>query len=173
GYESTVTGDAADGFIVTNTELTSVSGTKTWLDDNAEDRPESITVHLLANGEETDKTVEVTSDSDWSYEFTDLVKYDESGKEITYTIEEDEVDGYETTIEGFDLTNLRVGETEVTGTKTWLDDNSEDRPETITVHLLANGEQVDEIEVTADSNWEYSFTELPQYDDQGVEITYT
>src|SRR5699024_8674482 len=122
----------------------------------SEERPESITVNLLANDEETDKTIEVTADSDWGYEFTNLVKYDESGEEITYTIEEVEVDGYETTIDGFDITNLRVGETEVTGTKTWLDDDAEDRPESITVYLLANGEQVDEMDVTAESDWEYA-----------------
>src|SRR5699024_6527872 len=83
------------------------------------------------------------------------------------------VEGYETNVNGFDLTNLRVGETDVTGTKTWLDDDSADRPESITIYLLANGEQIDEVEVTADSDWEYAFTELPKYDDQGVEITYT
>src|SRR5699024_8802434 len=120
--------------------------------------------------------VEVNEDTDWEYAFTDLDKYDESGEEITYTIEEVEVEGYDTNIEatedGFDITNLRVGETEVTGTKTWLDDDSEDRPESITVYLLANDEEVADVDVTAESEWEYAFTELPKYDDQGVEISY-
>src|SRR5699024_4212752 len=111
--------------------------------------------------------------TDWKYAFTDLDKYDESGEEITYTIEEVEVEGYETTIDGFDITNLRVGETEVTGTKTWLDDDSENRPDSITVYLLANGEQVDEMDVTAESDWEYAFTELPEFDEEGKEIVYT
>src|SRR5699024_10285791 len=105
--------------------------------------------------------------------FTDLDKYDESGEEITYSSEEVEGEGYETTIDGFDITNLRVGETEVTGTKTWLDDDSEDRPDSITVYLLANGEQVDKMDVTAESDWEYAFTELPEIDEEGKESVYT
>src|SRR5699024_4002306 len=142
------------------------------LDDNASERPESITIKLFANGDEVETTT-VNEISDWSYEFTDLVKYDDEGEEIEYTIEEVEVDGYETTIDGFDITNLRVGETEVTGTKTWLDDDSENRPDSITVYLLANGEQVDEVDVTAESDWTYEFTGLDEFDDQGKEIEYT
>src|SRR5699024_9520802 len=147
------------GFIVTNTETTNVSGEKTWLDDL--DEHPAITVELLANGTKVAE-LEVNEDTDWTYAFTDLDKYDESGEEITYTIEEVEVDGYETTIDGFDITNLRVGTTEVTGTKTWLDDESADRPESITIYLRANGEQIDEVAVSAASDWEYAFTDLPK-----------
>ncbi len=174
GYNSVVTGDSSDGFIVTNTETTSVSGEKTWLDDL--DEHSAITVELLANGTKV-ADVEVNEDTDWKYAFTELDKFDESGEEITYTIEEVEVEGYDTNIDatedGFDITNLRVGETEVSGTKTWLDDNSAERPESITVNLLANDEEIDDVKVTAESDWKYEFTELPKYDDQGVEITYT
>src|SRR5699024_1233967 len=170
GYNSEVTGDKEEGFVVTNTTTTSVSGTKTWLDDL--DEHPAITVELLANGTKV-SDAEVNEDTDWKYAFTDLDKYDESGEEITYTIEEVEVDGYETMIDGFDITNLRVGETVVTGTKTWLDDDSENRPDSITVYLLANGEQVDKMDVTAESDWEYEFTELPEFDEEGKEIVYT
>ena len=56
GYESSVTGSAAAGFTVTNTntETTSVSGTKTWVDDDDRDgvRPQAVTVRLWADGEE-------------------------------------------------------------------------------------------------------------------------
>ncbi|OZV77337.1 Cna B-type domain-containing protein, partial [Streptococcus agalactiae] len=64
--------------------------------------------------------------------------------------------------------------TEVSGTKTWNDSDDQDgkRPETIKVHLLANGTEVASQEVTADSNWSYSFTELPKYAN-GSEIVYT
>ena len=172
GYTATVTGDKEAGFIVTNTELTTVSGEKFWLDDNSEERP-TITVELLANGTKVDEA-EVNAASDWNYEFTDLVKYDESGEAITYTVDEVEVDGYETIIEDFNITNLRVGTTELSGEKVWLDDNSEERPETITVQLLANGEGTDKtVEVNVESDWTYEFTNLNKYDDQGKEITYS
>ncbi|VEF48981.1 LPXTG-motif cell wall anchor domain-containing protein [Bacillus freudenreichii] len=171
GYETTI-----NGFDITNLRVgkTEVKGTKTWLDDGSKDRPESITVKLLANGEETGKTVEVKADSGWTYEFTNLDKYDDQGKEIAYSVDEVEVKGYKTTINGFDITNLRVGETEVKGTKTWLDDNSKDRPESITVKLLANGEETGKtVEVNSDSGWTYEFTNLDKYDNQGKEIAYS
>src|SRR5699024_7438236 len=179
--EHDVPGYAADvdGFDITNTrtDVKTIEITKTWLDNNSDDRPESIEVELfrsVGGGEkEQVDTIILTQEDDWSLEVADLPAFDADGKAYTYEIEEKAIEGYETSINGFELTNLRVGETEVTGSKTWLDDDSEERPESITVYLLANGEQVDELDVTAESNWEYSFTELPKYDDQGVEITYT
>src|SRR5690625_3735846 len=170
GYTSTVTGDQETGFIVTNTELTTVSGEKIWLDDL--DEHSAITVELLANDTKVDE-IEVNEASNWAYEFTELEKYDDSGEEITYTVDEVEVDGYETIVADFNITNLRVGTTELSGEKIWLDDNSEERPDSITVNLLANGEVVDTDNVTAGSNWEYEFTGLDKYDNQGIEITYT
>ncbi len=170
GYETTI-----DGFDIQNLRVgeTEVSGTKTWLDDDSEDRPEEITVKLLANGEETDQTVTVDADSDWTYEFTGLDQYDDQGKEITYTVEEEEVEGYETSIDGFDITNLRVGKTEVTGEKIWDEVDERYRPDSITVQLLANGEPEDTFEVSDETDWSYGFTGLEKYDDQGKEIVYT
>src|SRR5699024_9805562 len=161
----------------TRTDVKSIEITKTWLDDNSDDRPDSIEVELFGSvaGSEKEQvdTITLTQEDDWSLEVADLPAFDADGKAYTYEIEEKAVEGYETSINGFELTNVRVGKTDVTGSKAWLDDDSEDRPETITVNLLANGEQVDEMDVTAESDWEYAFTELPKYDDQGVEINYT
>src|SRR5699024_17843 len=179
--EHDVPGYAADvdGFDITNTrtDVKTIEITKTWLDNNSDDRPESIEVELfrsVGGGEkEQVDTIILTQEDDWSLEVADLPAFDADGKAYTYEIEEKAIEGYETSINGFELTNLRVGEAEVTGSKTWLDDDSEERPESITVYLLANGEQVDEMDVTAESDREYAFTELPKYDDQGVEITYT
>src|SRR5690625_1318162 len=169
GYETHI-----NGFELTNVRVgeTEVTGMKTWLDDESEDRPESITVHLLANGEQVDD-VEVTADSDWAYEFTELPKYDDQGLEITYTIDVADVSGYEKSIEGTDITNLRVGTTDVSGTKTWIGDDASDRPATIVVELLRNGEVIDELDVTADTDWVYRFGDLPQYDENGVAYAYT
>lgn len=172
GYASTVTGDKSSGFIVTNTELTTVSGEKIWLDNDSEDRPKTITVQLLVN-DDVVGTKDVSAESNWTYEFTNLVKYDESGEEITYKVDEEVPEGYEKSIEGNDITNLRVGTTEIVGEKIWLDDDSEDRPDSITVQLLANGVVVDTTDVTAESNWTYEFTDLSKYDNEGVEIEYT
>ncbi len=160
---------------VYNVPIIEIEGTKTWVDGDNQDgiRPESITVNLLANGEIV-QTANVTAESEWKYSFTDLPKYAE-GKEIVYTISEEAVEGYEVTVEGYNLTNTHIPETvSVEGTKTWVDGDNQDgiRPESITVNLLANGEIVQTANVTAESEWKYSFTDLPKYA-EGKEIVYT
>ncbi|MFC4386611.1 Cna B-type domain-containing protein [Gracilibacillus marinus] len=169
GYESTI-----DGYDITNVRVgkTEVVGTKTWLDDNAEDRPKEITVYLLQNGERIDSTT-VTAESNWVYSFTNLEAFDAEGVAYQYTVEEKAIEGYQATVKGYDITNLRVGTVEIAGTKTWLDNNAEDRPEEITVYLLQNGERIDSTKVKATDDWKYRFTDIPQYNDNGVAYTYT
>lgn len=63
----------------------------------------------------------------------------------------------------------------VSGTKTWVDDNNADhtRPESITVDLYQNGVKANSKQVTAKDNWQYSFNDLAKYDSQGKVINYT
>lgn len=170
GYETTI-----EGFNITNLRVgkTEVEGKKIWLDDNSPDRPESITVELFANGTETGKTVEVNAESNWEYKFTNLEKYDTQGKEINYTVKEKAVDGYKTTIDNYNITNLRIGKTEVTGEKIWNEVAEQYRPDSISVNLLADGKKVNSTKVSAETGWTYGFTGLDKYDDQGKEIKYT
>ncbi|WP_257143668.1 Cna B-type domain-containing protein, partial [Bacillus toyonensis] len=72
-----------------------------------------------------------------------------------YEVKEQQVAGYKSELKGYDITNTKVGETKVEGTKTWKDDNAKDRPEMIKVDLLQNGKVVDTKEVTAATNWKY------------------
>ena len=175
GYTAAITGDAESGFVITNTETTSISGTKTWDDSNNQDgkRPASITVNLLANGTKV-ASKQVTEKDNWKYSFDNLPKY-EAGTEIKYTVGEEAVADYETKVEGYNITNTHKPATiDITGHKTWNDNNNQDgkRPKSITVNLLANGRITDTKTVTADDNWTYSFTNLPKYAN-GQEITYT
>ncbi len=172
--------DKENKFNIINTHdniKTEVSGTKTWDDNNNQDgkRPEKITVRLYANGvEKQAKEVKSGSDGKWNYSFTGLDKYSE-GKEITYTVSEDNVEGYKTEISGNNITNIHNPEKiSITGTKTWDDNNNQDgiRPDSITINLLANGEKVSSTIANSESNWNYSFTNLDKYN-QGTEIKYT
>ncbi|AQP42744.1 collagen adhesin [Streptococcus gallolyticus] len=192
GYQSTVTNTKSDSgysYTITNThvpETTEISGTKTWDDKDNQDgkRPNSITVKLLADfryddGEEFAPqeeiaSQEVTADTDWKYSFKDLPKY-RDGVEISYSIVEEPVSDYETTISGTDITNTHVPETtEISGTKTWDDNDDQDgkRPTAITVNLLADGVKVDSKKVTAADDWKYEFKDLPKYK-AGQEIKYS
>ncbi len=114
GYTSEISGNAADGFTVTNTPVVStrdIAVTKVWddADNQDETRPSSVTVHLLANGVDTGKTLELNAENSWKGSFKDLpVKKD--GAEIAYTVVEDEVGGYTaevsgTAADGFTITN--------------------------------------------------------------------
>ena len=85
------------------------------------------------------------------------------------------MDGYETVVEDFNVTNIHEIETiEVAGAKTWDDADNQDgkRPESITIRLLADGEELEVIEVTEADGWAWSFTDLPKFRDQGTEIIY-
>ena len=173
-----------DGYNITNThtpEKISISGSKTWDDEENQDgkRPSSITVRLLADGTEvTSKTV--TANDNWSWSFTDLDKYN-SGTEIVYTISEDTVTDYTTVVDGYNITNTHTPEkTIISGSKTWNDKNNQDgvRPDSITVELLktVNGTTTSMGEnykqVLTGNKLDYSWSNLPVYED-GKEITYT
>ena len=104
GYTATI-----EGYDVTNThtpETVEVSGLKTWSDNDDKKgiRPESIMIRLLADGVEVD-TKTVTSAEGWAWSFTDLAKYRDGGVEIVYSITEDTVLGYSSSVTGYDVTN--------------------------------------------------------------------
>ena len=186
GYQSSITGDAADGFTITNThtpEKTALSVKKVWDDADDQDgkRPETVTVRLLADGQNTDKTLTLNADNDWAGSFSDLDAYKE-GAAIVYTVEEADVAGYQPQITGsaatgFTITNTHTPETiTVSGSKTWNEADGRDdrRPDAITIRLLANGEEVagKARTVTAADGWAWRFTDLPKYEN-GQEIVYT
>ncbi|MEF2905658.1 MAG: Cna B-type domain-containing protein [Lachnospiraceae bacterium] len=102
GYITTVSGT---NLINTITGTTSVSGTKTWRVPEGTELPESITVILNRNDEPVARK-KVTAADDWSYEFTELPAYSEDGSTAyTYTVDEEPVEGYITTVSETNLIN--------------------------------------------------------------------
>ena len=91
--------------IIDKIEKTSVSGTKTWRDNNNQDgiRPSSITVNLLANGQQV-ASKKVSASDNWQYSFDNLAAY-ANGQKITYTVTEDAVAGHTSTVDGYNITN--------------------------------------------------------------------
>ena len=164
--------------VVNQKEKTSISGQKTWNDNDNQDgkRPSKITVNLLANGVKVaSKEVKPDATRNWTYHFDNLDVVDDAGNVIAYTVSEEPVAGYETTVEGTNITNNRIPDmTEVVVKKVWDDKENKDglRPEKITVRLLADGQEVAVKEITATDNWQASFTDLPVYKD-GKKIVYT
>ena len=108
GYTTTV--DEKNQYNLINTytpETIDIHGQKTWDDVNNKDgkRPTEISVNLLANGIKVKSQI-VTAENNWEYTFEDVPKYS-NGKEIKYTVSEDEVVGYKATVTSYDITNRR------------------------------------------------------------------
>ncbi|NLB91325.1 MAG: Cna B-type domain-containing protein, partial [Clostridiales bacterium] len=162
-------------FNVINPEEVSISGKKNWEhgDNPTANYPTEITVVLLADGENF-KSTTVTAKDNWEYSFTGLPKFKDQ-KEIQYTIDEIHVPNYNKDIQGNNLLNTYVPEEiEISGKKHWEhgDNPTANYPTEITVVLLADGKDFKSKTVTAENNWEYSFTGLPKFKDQ-KEIKYT
>ncbi|HCM89129.1 Cna B-type domain-containing protein [Vagococcus sp.] len=117
-----------EGTTITNTyvnkDTVEVPVTKIWEDysNQFNTRPENITVELLKNGK-SEVVQELTGDSDkWSYTFKDLPKYDNKGKEFSYSVKEIKVpSNYTSKVEGTTITNTYVNKetTELPVTKIW------------------------------------------------------
>ncbi len=93
-----------------STEKRNISVAKIWDDNNDEDeiRPKSVKVYLLADNEKVDELV-LSEDNNWESTFENLDVY-KKGKKIEYTISEEEIEFYESTIvknneEKFTITN--------------------------------------------------------------------
>lgn len=179
GYSLTSTDKEGSITTLTNTyfiETIKIEGTKTWSDGGNQDgsRPSSITVNLLANGTKV-ASKEVTAKDNWKYSFTDLPKY-ENGIAINYTVTEDAVAGYSTTINGYDITNSYTpGQTSVTVTKAWVDNDNKGnkRPSEIKVQLYADGrESGSSVTLNEANKWTYTWTGLDEKNG-GTTIAYT
>ena len=159
--------------------------TKTWNDNNNQDgkRPDHITVHLMKTvggvTTEVEKYDIKVAEADpangnvWKHTFTNLPKY-EAGQEIVYSVKEDAVAGYETSIKGQEITNTHEPETIViSGKKVWEDANNQDgkRTATVKVQILKGKEIVDEIETSEEKGWAFESKPLPKYEN-GQEIKY-
>ena len=127
-------------------------------------RPTKITVKLLANGGEVARK-DITSETDWKETFTGLPKF-KDGKEIVYTLQEENVENYSPSIdqESYTITNTHTpGKKTLSVTKQWDDQEDKDglRPKSVKVQLYADGKKSgDVIELSAENKWTHTFANL-------------
>ena len=95
-------------------DSTTLTGSVIWIDnDNAAGRrPQSVLVHLLADGQDTGISVTVDEAMGWKYSFENLPRF-KDGKEIVYSVREDEVEGYSNQAEGMNVTNRLLVDAQV------------------------------------------------------------
>ena len=171
------------GTTITNShkpKLMDIEVEKIWDDADNQDgkRPTEITVVLLADDQETDKSITIKDDGNglWKNSFKDLPVF-KDGKQIVYTVKEVNVgvDGYTSKVDSYKITNSYVPEVIViSGEKTWNDNQNQDgkRPEMIRVSLMNGDTLVETVEVSKDTEWKYTFKETPKYE-KGQVINYT
>ncbi|TCD54550.1 Cna B-type domain-containing protein [Alloscardovia theropitheci] len=185
-YTATISGNATQGFTITNThvpEETSLTVTKRWVDDNNQDgkRPQSVSIQLYADGSAEGSAVTLNGTNSWKHTFNNLPVY-KNGAKIAYTVQEVNVpDGYTASVDYPDSNNATVTNTHssetthVKVTKNWDDHNNQDgaRPNSVTVQLYAdNVAQGTSQTLDAAHGWSYDFTNLPAYTN-GQKISYT
>jgi len=198
-YSSAVTGGKQDdgtyNYTVTNTltGTVSVSGAKTWVDqDNADKtRPDSITVTLyrsVSGDAEGTRVASITLTAatangikTWptTYDFGEQAKYDANGNEYIYSVRESgQGNAYTAAYPAntYDITNtLNAGEQTIEVTKTWVDNHNTyaTRPETLTVNLSGDGKTYSQtLNVNTNDSQTATFT-VPVYNANGEKITYT
>ena len=206
GYNASA--DTAEGTTtITNTHAiatTAVWVLKTWDDANDQDgkrKEAKFTLTAFAGGKEiTPQMYDAENDEikdveevTWStlkneYHIWSKLLKTLDGEEISYQVDEEEIEDYTTTMEsssptGFRYKNTHIPETvEISVTKVWEDGDNccKKRPYTVSAQLYADGETVGiPLVLSQINNWTRTWKNLPKYkiveetttDDEGNEVT--
>lgn len=157
-----------------------VTVNKVW-DDNensAGKRPDSVTIKLLANGDDTQKSLVLNESNNWRGSFTNLAPKSDGGKDIVYTVKEDTVPYYKSEITSKEDNTFTVTNTYMTKSiqvnKVWNDNNDSNskRPSSVTIYLYADGKQLSTMYITAKGGWVGTFENHPVYNASGIETKY-
>lgn len=171
---------ANGGVIIGEPGETQLSVNKEWAGGEGQERPESVTVELLNGGYVIDSAV-LNADNNWSYTFTGLP----AGGD--YSVREAEkIPGYESAVSGdaengFTITNTWVGgdepeepgEVSISVEKVWRGGGFMDRPRSVNIVLLRDGEFFGAVELSRENGWKHTFTGLPAADEDGNEYEYS
>lgn len=186
GYSDVVEKRSDYVFVLTNKyspATVDVTIVKKWDDDNDRDgmRPESVDIVL--NGSDGKLyTGTLSTENGYTCVFQSVPKYHDGGTLINYTIAEEKIPGYTTTIAKdasgykFTLTNAKtIDIVTKTVSKVWDDNNNQDglRPTAITVILTGDDGSRRVKSVTAAENWTVIFENLPKNQNHGQNIQYT
>ena len=157
---------------------TNLSVKKEWVLDPAlaTNKPEKVVVSVLKNGvKDENLTVELSAANGWKASFSNLPKQDANGKEIVYTVSEEELAGFKAAISGsektgFTISNYNGSRVVIPVTKIWQGKGP--HPDHLNVQLFANEEKVATYTLNKANGWQHSF-DMPKLDANGKEIRYT
>ena len=156
---------------------TSFSVEKKWVvgENLVTNKPDKVTVSVLKNGVKDDNlTVVLSQENGWKASFSNLPKEGADGREIVYTVSEENIAGFNAAISGsdengFTISNYNGGRVVIPVTKIWKGNGT--HPDHLNVQLFADGEKVDAYTLNEANAWQHSF-DMPKFNASGKEIRY-
>ena len=161
-------------------EKHTVAGSKVWEDDgdSAGLRPKSITLHLWEDGSKHVADITVKDDtwfgggSVWAWKYKDDAIDTEKH---TYTVTEEEVPGYQTTISGLNVVNSlsKSNLVSLEITKRWEEGGQTASHDALTLTVLRNEEVLQSVTLSAAEGWTTILTDMPSRDANGNTYRYS
>ena len=180
-----VKGSDEYSFTITNNYVpaaVNVPVTTIWNDDNNRDgiRVKETVITLQGSNGKVYQHI-VTDKDSFATVFEDVPKFFDEGKEVVYTVTQNEVDGYTTDVASTDKYTFQITNTHEpeklakTVTKVWDDNDNQDglRPNTLRIALTGTDGTYIEKNLSAANNWTEAFDGLYKYFKEGTPIQYT
>ena len=175
GYSFTITNNYVPAAV--NVPVTTI-----WNDDNNRDGIRAKETVITLQGSNGKVYQHIVTDKDsFATVFEDVPKFFDEGKEVVYTVTQNEVDGYTTNVANTDKYTFQITNTHEpeklakTVTKVWDDSNNQDglRPNTLRIALTGTDGTYIEKSLSAANNWTETFEGLYKYFKEGTPIQYT
>lgn len=175
GYSFTITNNYVPAAV--NVPVTTI-----WNDDNNRDGIRAKETVITLQGSNGKVYQHIVTDKDsFATVFEDVPKFFDEGKEVVYTVTQNEVDGYTTNVANIDKYTFQITNTHEpeklakTVTKVWDDNNNQDglRPNTLRIALTGTDGTYIEKNLSAANNWTETFEGLYKYFKEGTLIQYT
>lgn len=175
GYSFTITNNYVPAAV--NVPVTTI-----WNDDNNRDGIRAKETVITLQGSNGKVYQHIVTDKDsFATVFEDVPKFFDEGKEVVYTVTQNEVDGYTTNVANTDKYTFQITNTHEpeklakTVTKVWDDNNNQDglRPNTLRIALTGTDGTYIEKNLSAANNWTETFEGLYKYFKEGTPIQYT
>ena len=194
-YKNTITNDGLNYTVTNKFEVPSggkqITVEKKWEDNNNENNKRPASIKLVVQKEAKQNVADYTLNTatETSHTF-DLDKYDSNGNEISYIVDEQEVNADDlkfyskaikqdtTNTDKYIITNTFTvpGDTiSVDASISWVDNETQAkrRPGSVIVKVLNGTAEVNTQVANNDGGWKTTFNDLPKYDSHGNEIVYT
>lgn len=175
GYSFTITNNYVPAAV--NVPVTTI-----WNDDNNRDGIRAKETVITLQGSNGKVYQHIVTDKDsFATVFEDVPKFFDEGKEVVYTVAQNEIDGYTTDVTNTDKYTFQITNTHEpekltkTVTKVWDDNNNQDglRPNTLRIALTGTDGTYIEKNLSAANNWTETFEGLYKYFKEGTSIQYT